>query len=62
MTHPGPAPAPPATRQATGQAVLAELQRQRATIQHAAQQTAEIDASVASSEGILKRMGRWWNF
>ena len=52
---------PPPPRQATGAAVLAELQRQRQTLDRSRAAAQQMDASVAQSGGILKRMSRWWN-
>lgn len=53
---------PRCARQVTGNAILAELQRQRETIQHARQQAQQTDANVQQAEGVLKKMGRWWRF
>lgn len=46
--------------QATGAAILADLQRQRQQIQHARQQAQQTDASVADGGSTLKRMNQWW--
>ena len=46
--------------QATGAAILADLQRQRQQIEHTRQQAQQTDASVAAADGTLKRMGQWW--
>lgn len=48
--------------QATGAAILEDLQRQRQTIERSREQLQSTDASIAESDTILKRMGRWWRF
>lgn len=53
------APPPPAG-QATGAAILADLQRQRQQIQHARQQAQQADASATDASATLKRMSQWW--
>lgn len=50
-----------ATAQATGEDVLAALAAQREQLQRAKDTNAEVDASLAGSQDVLKRMGRWWN-
>jgi hypothetical protein len=46
--------------QATGAAVLEQLQRQRETIQRAQHSNTRISDSINESETILKRMKQWW--
>lgn len=53
--RPGPCP-----WQVTGNAILAELQRQRETIQRAQQQTQQTGANVAQADSLLKKMSSWW--
>jgi hypothetical protein len=46
--------------QATGASILAELQRQRESIQRSQQAQQRIAGSAAESGGILRRMSKWW--
>jgi hypothetical protein len=46
--------------ESAGNDVLAALAAQRAHIQRVRAATAEVDAEVAESGSILKRMHRWW--
>ena len=48
--------------QATGAAILEDLQRQRQAIERSREQLQNTDASISESDTILKRMGRWWRF
>ena len=61
-SSPGAAPPRPWCRrcQVGGQAVLAELQRQRGVIQRAQQQAQQAGANVGQAEGLLKKMSSWW--
>lgn len=61
QTTASPTDPAPNHRQATGAAVLEELQRQRATIERSRAAAQQTRADIEQSEGILKRMGRWWN-
>lgn len=46
--------------EATGASILAELQRQRESIQRSQQAQQLIAGSVAESDGILRHMSKWW--
>ncbi|KAL4525032.1 hypothetical protein Ndes2526B_g07211 [Nannochloris sp. 'desiccata'] len=48
--------------EATGAAILEDLQRQRQAIDRSREQLQQTDASITESDSILKKMGRWWRF
>jgi hypothetical protein len=48
--------------QATGAAILEDLQRQRQAIERSREQLQQTDASITDSDSILEKMGRWWRF
>ena len=48
--------------QATGNAILADLQRQREVIQRARQQAQQTNDSVGQADSLLRKMGKWWRF
>lgn len=51
---------PAVARQATGAAILADLQRQRQQIERARQTAQQTDASVKAADSTLNRMSQWW--
>jgi hypothetical protein len=62
QSNPPPRPAGPLPDRPArgGIAAFAALAAQRAHIQRVRAATAEVDAEVAESGSILKRMHRWW--